>query len=63
LDKTLEGFRMLDVTWKIAGPFVTMFLSNLDAEGIKVERPDIDDLSRAILPKIDDVSTLKDDTR
>ena len=54
---------MLDVTWKIAGPFVTMFLSNLDAEGIKVERPDIDGLSRAILPKIDDVSTLKDDTR
>ena len=53
----LEGIRILDLSWVLAGPFATMVLSDLGAEVIKVERPQTGDLARGNGPFIDGESS------
>ncbi|HYB21434.1 MAG TPA: CaiB/BaiF CoA-transferase family protein [Thermodesulfobacteriota bacterium] len=53
----LNGVRVLDMTWALAGPFCTMLLSDLGAEVIKVENPDGGDPSRKNFPFTKEVST------
>ena len=45
--RALEGFRVLDLSRILAGPFCAMLLGDLGAEGIKVERPGSGDDTRA----------------
>jgi crotonobetainyl-CoA:carnitine CoA-transferase CaiB-like acyl-CoA transferase len=47
-DLPLEGLRVLDFTHAAAGPFTTMFLADMGAEVIKVERPEYGDGSRSM---------------
>ncbi len=46
----LEGWRILDLTQGIAGPYVTKLCSDYGADVIKVERPGAGDVSRRIGP-------------
>jgi crotonobetainyl-CoA:carnitine CoA-transferase CaiB-like acyl-CoA transferase len=46
----LEGWRVLDLTQGITGPYVTKLCADYGADVIKVERPGIGDLSRRIGP-------------
>lgn len=39
IDLPLTGYRVLDLSRILAGPYCTMILSNYDTELIKVERP------------------------
>jgi crotonobetainyl-CoA:carnitine CoA-transferase CaiB-like acyl-CoA transferase len=48
----LEGFRILDLTRLIPGPFCTMILADLGADVIKVEEPSSGDYERQIQPFI-----------
>ena len=47
---TLSGFRVIDLTRMLAGPFCTKVLADFGADVIKVERPGTGDDSRAIGP-------------
>jgi CoA:oxalate CoA-transferase len=53
----LQGVRVLDMTWALAGPFCSMVLADLGAEVIKVENPDGGDPSRKNFPFIKEVSS------
>jgi len=53
----LEGIRILDLTQVLFGPFATMLLSDLGAEVIKVERPEVGDIARGNGPLVRGLST------
>src|SRR6202034_2240765 len=46
----LEGWKVLDLTQSITGPYVTKLCWDYGADVIKVERPGIGDVSRRIGP-------------
>ena len=46
----LEGWRVLDLSQGVAGPYVTKLCSDYGADVIKVERPGLGDVSRRIGP-------------
>jgi len=48
----LDGFRVLDLTRFLSGPYCTMVLAELGAEVIKVEQPHTGDDSRRLAPKV-----------
>jgi crotonobetainyl-CoA:carnitine CoA-transferase CaiB-like acyl-CoA transferase len=45
-DPILAGLRVLAMTEALAGPFCTMYLSDMGAEVIKIERPEHGDQTR-----------------
>ncbi|MFN8507236.1 MAG: CaiB/BaiF CoA-transferase family protein [Dehalococcoidia bacterium] len=53
----LDGVRVLDFTWALAGPFATMQLADLGAEVVKVEYPETDEKLRGFGPYHDGIST------
>jgi crotonobetainyl-CoA:carnitine CoA-transferase CaiB-like acyl-CoA transferase len=48
----LDGFKVLDLTRFLSGPYCTMVLAELGAEVIKVEQPVSGDDSRRLSPKV-----------
>ncbi|MGH3490807.1 MAG: CaiB/BaiF CoA transferase family protein [Actinopolymorphaceae bacterium] len=48
----LDGFRVLDLTRFLSGPYATMVLAELGADVIKIEQPITGDDSRRLSPKV-----------
>lgn len=57
MTKPLDGIRVLDLTHVLAGPFAAMILSDIGAEVIKIEEPEIGDRSRGTGPFVNDESS------
>ncbi len=53
----LEGIKVLDFTWALAGPFATMQLADLGADVAKVEHPETPEKLRGFGPYYEGVST------
>ncbi len=53
----LQGVRVLDFTWALAGPFATTQLADLGAEVVRVERTGMAEHQRGLGPHVDGVST------
>lgn len=53
----LQGIRVLDLTQVLFGPFATMLFSDLGAEVIKIERPEVGDIARGNGPVVRGQST------
>lgn len=53
----LEGIKVLDFTWALAGPFATMQLADLGAEVVKVEYPETHEKERGFGPYHEGIST------
>jgi CoA:oxalate CoA-transferase len=56
MDRPLSDVVVLDLTRALAGPLASRLLADLGAEVIKVEPPD-GDLTRAMVPRVDGMST------
>ena len=52
----LNGIRVVDLARYIAGPFCGMLLADMGAEVIKVEKPEIGEVTRRSAPWKDGVS-------
>ena len=50
LENVLSGYRVIDLTQNVAGPFCTQILGDMGAEVIKIERPGAGDDTRAWPP-------------
>src|SRR3954468_4955302 len=48
----LQGFRVLDLTRFLSGPYCTMVLAEFGADVIKIEQPVTGDDSRRMAPKV-----------
>ena len=53
-DQALEGYKVLDLSWHIAGPYCTKLLAELGAEVIKIEPVDGGDPARKMPPFFED---------
>ncbi|MQA93350.1 MAG: CoA transferase [Streptosporangiales bacterium] len=49
----LDGFKVLDLTRFLSGPYCTMVLAELGADVIKIEQPGTGDDSRRLAPKVE----------
>jgi CoA:oxalate CoA-transferase len=57
MNGALDGVRVLDFTWALAGPFGTMQLADLGAEVVKVEYPENTEKQRGFGPYYEGIST------
>lgn len=57
-DKALEGLKVLDFTWFLAGPLITKYLADFGAQVIKIESNNNFDMTRASLPFKDGIPGL-----
>jgi len=58
-DLALEGFRVLDLTQHLCGPYCTKLLADFGCDVIKVERPGCGDPARGLAPFKDGVPDLE----
>lgn len=54
VDQALEGYKVLDLSWHIAGPYCAKLLAGLGAEVIKIEKTDCGDPARQMPPFFND---------